>query len=267
MPSATRSSANKQIGLAAPVLEEAAAPQFAIERDDGDKHDADGGEMRQLRQVVEPVGIDQGRDVGKRFVALMVIEHDHVHAELFRLGQRLDAGGAAIDGDEQRRAAPGERPYRLGIGAIAFEQPVGNVDQRIQSAMPQIARKQGRRGCAVHVVIAENRDVFAALDRVGQPRRRRLHGGERMRIGHQVAHRRIEIALDLVHLDPAAGKDARQQFGRAVTLRDGERPRGGALVQAVAPGAAADGLLDAEEQARRRLRRYGQSGHACDSQC
>ena len=60
-----------------------------------------------------------------------MIDHDHVQAEPARLGQRLDAGGAAIDGDEQRRAARGERADRLDVGAIAFENPVGDMHDRL----------------------------------------------------------------------------------------------------------------------------------------
>ena len=67
-------------------------------------------------------------------------------------------------------------------------------------------------------------------------------------IGHQRAHGRIEEALDLVGLDAAPGEHARQQLRQAVPLRDRQRARGAALVEPVAPGAAADGALDAEEE-------------------
>ena len=80
-------------------------------------------------------------------------------------------------------------------------------------------------GRAVDVVVAEDRDLLAARDRVGDARRRLLHAGERVRIGHQPPHGRIEESLDLVDLDAAAGEDARQQFRHAVALRDRERAR------------------------------------------
>ena len=38
-------------------------------------------------------------------VGLVMVDHDAVEAELLRFRQRLDAGGAAIDGDQQRHAA------------------------------------------------------------------------------------------------------------------------------------------------------------------
>jgi hypothetical protein len=51
----------------------------------------------------------------------MVIDHHDIHAELFCFGERLVAGGAAVDGDEKGRAAPRQRADRLGVGAVALE--------------------------------------------------------------------------------------------------------------------------------------------------
>ena len=124
----------------------------------------------------------------QRLVGLVVVDDDHVHAQALRLFQRLDAGGAAIDGHDQRGAAGGERAHRLDIRAIALEQPVGDVDQRIEAAAAQEQAEQGGRGGAVDIVIAEDRDRLAAHRGVGNARGRRLHCGEHIRVGHQVAH-------------------------------------------------------------------------------
>ena len=55
----------------------------------------------------------------------------------------------------------------------------------------------------------------------------------------------------LAHADPAPGQHARQHVGKGVRLRDRggrHRARGRAAVN---PGAAEDGLVDAEKRARR----------------
>ena len=166
-----------------------------------------------------------------------------------RFAQRLDAGGAAIDGDQQRRPALGERAHRLDIRAIAFEQPVGNVDQRLDAALAQKARQQRRRCRAIDVVVAEDRDALAAHDGVGEARRRLRHAGEHVRVGHRALDGRIEKGLDRIDLDIAAGENARQQFGQVVALRDRQRPRRAALVEPVAPSAAGRRVFDAEEKA------------------
>ena len=109
--------------------------------------------------------------------------------------------------------------------------------------------KQRRRGRAIDIVVAEDRDRLAAHDGVGEARRRLLHAGEHVRIGHRAPDRRIEKGLDGVDLDIAAGNNARQQFGQFVALRDRQRARRGALVEPVAPSAAGRRIFDAEEQA------------------
>ena len=96
-----------------------------------------------------------------------MVDDDGVEAEPRGFRERLEAGGAAVDGDEQLCAALGERADRLDVRPVALEDAVGNVEQRIEAAAAQEAREQRRRGRAVDVVVAEDRDGFAALDRVG----------------------------------------------------------------------------------------------------
>ena len=70
---------------------------------------------------------------GNALVRLMVIDDHDIDAERLRFRQRLDAGRAAIDGHQERRAARGERSYRFDIRAVALEQPVGNMDERLDA--------------------------------------------------------------------------------------------------------------------------------------
>ncbi len=68
-----------------------------------------------------------------------MIDDDDVETEPGRLRQRLMAGGAAIDGDQQFRAARGQRADGLDIRPIAFENAVGDMDDRIE---PAVRRKR-----------------------------------------------------------------------------------------------------------------------------
>ena len=205
--------------------------------------------MAEAGEVVAPVRIDDRQGRRQLFVGLMVIDDDDIHAELVRFRQRRDAGGAAIDRDEERRALLRQRPHGFDVGAVAFEQPVRNMDQRIEAAMAQKAREQRRRSGAVNIIIAEYGDALAAPDRVRDARRRRRHGGEHVGIGHRALDGRIEEGVDRVDLDIAAGEDARQQLRQIMPLRDRERPRGAALVEPAAPGAPSRRAFDAEEEA------------------
>jgi hypothetical protein len=89
---------------------------------------------------------------------------------------RLHRGRAAIDREQQRGAARGERAHRLDIRAVAFEQAVGNVGQGIDAGVAQKARQQRGRRCAVDIVVAEDRDLLAAHDRIGKPAGCLRHG-------------------------------------------------------------------------------------------
>ena len=247
----------KQVGLRPCGRPEAACAQRPVGRDQHEEHEAGGGEITEARQIVEPVGIDD-RERGRQLrVGLVVIDDDRLEPEPLRLGERVRAGGAAIDGHEKARAFLRERPHRLDVGPIALEQPVGNVDLGLAPGVPEKPREQRRRRGAVHVVIAEDRDALAADDGVGDARRRDLHAGDHVRVRHQPPNAGIEEAFDRVDLDAAPGEDARQKLGYPVPLHDRERARGRALVEPVAPRPAADRALDPEKGARAGALRQG----------
>ena len=86
-------------------------------------------------QIVAAVRIDDGDGRRQCLVGLVVIDDDDVDAERFGLRKRLDAGGAAIDADQKRRAALGERAHGLDVRAVALEQAVGNVDDGVDAAV------------------------------------------------------------------------------------------------------------------------------------
>ncbi len=163
-----------EIGRRAAV-KEARLAQRAIERDEAHVDDAGRAEIAEAGKIVLAVGIDDGERVGQVFRRLMVIEDDDVEAEPPRLGDRLVAHRAAIDGDDEARALGGEGRHRLAVRAIALGDAIGNMDQRRAAAGLEIFAEQRRARRAVDVVVAEDRDALAALNGAREPRRRRLH--------------------------------------------------------------------------------------------
>ena len=180
----------------------------------------------------------------------MMVDDDDGHAELPRFRQRLEAGGAAIDGDQQRRALAREHAHGFDVGAVAFEDAVGNVDQRIEPAMAQMPGQQRRRGRAVDVVVAEDRDLLAARGRVRDALGRGLHLRHGVGIGHQFADGRIEKILDRVDLDIAARQHPRQHFRQLIALRDRQRPRRPPGIEPVAPQFSGRRTRHAEKRRR-----------------
>jgi hypothetical protein len=204
---------------------ESARPQFAIDRDQRDQHESNRGEMAEPGKVIEPVRIHQGVDFRQLVAALMMIDDDDRHSQASRFSQRLEARGAAIHRHEQRSALARKHADGFDIGAIAFENPVGNMNQRIEPAMAQMPCQKRRRRCAVDVVIAENRDHFVSRCRVRDAFRGNFHLRHMMRIGHQFANRRIEKILDRINLDITSRQHPRQHLRQLMTLRDRKRAR------------------------------------------
>jgi hypothetical protein len=145
-----------------------------LHRDERHENDARGTKISETGKIVLPVRIDDNR-VGQNFRRLMMIEHDWVEVEPCRLGERRMAHRPAIHRDQKLRAVARKVPDCLHIRAVAFDNTVGNMDQARRAASLEIIIKQRRGGGAIDIIVAKNRDRFAALDRPGDSVCRRLH--------------------------------------------------------------------------------------------
>ncbi len=81
--------------------------------------------MTKTGNVVLPVGVDERRNIGKALVGLVVIDDDHVGAQGTGDTERVDAGRAAVDGDDELGALRDEAFDGFGIGAVALGHPSG----------------------------------------------------------------------------------------------------------------------------------------------
>ncbi len=243
----------EQIGLRPRRRPEIARPQFAADRDQGEKRDPDGGQVAEPRKIIEPVRIDHRHGGRQLLVGLMMVDDDDIEAEPCGFRQRLVAGGAAVDRDQEPGAALGERTDRRHVRPIAFENAIRNVDQRLDARAPEKRAQQGGRGRAVDIVVAEDRYRLVAHDGVGDAPGGRVHRGDAARIRHQRLDGRVEKGFDLVRLDAAARDDAGEQLRQSVALHDRQRAQASALVEPVAPHAAGCRLFDAEKNAADRF--------------
>ena len=82
---------------------------------------------------------------------------------------------------------PASARDRLAVRPIALEDAVRDVDQRIERRSAQKAARERRRRGAIHIIVAEDRDLLAAHDRVRDALRGRRHVGEHVGVGHQRA--------------------------------------------------------------------------------
>ncbi len=142
--SATRSRLGEKVRLATHAAERPGARSSRVKRHERQEHDAGRAEMAEAGEIVLAVGIDDGDGRRQRLGRLVVIDHDGVEAEALGLRQRLVARGAAIDGDEEARAALLERADGFDVGAVALDDAVGDVDDERHAAMAQERAERGR---------------------------------------------------------------------------------------------------------------------------
>ncbi len=207
------------------ALPEAGVAQGAVQRDERHEDDPGGREMAEAREIVLPVGIDDGERPRQRLRRLMMVEGDRVEAEAGGVGERLMADRAAVDRDEELRAGGGEARDSFDIGAVAFGHAVGDVDDRLAAAGAEIPAEESGAAGAVDVVVAEDGDPLPSLDGALQPLGRRLHVAQDEGVGHELAQRRIEIALGRLRRDAAPRQHPGDELVLAADLGDGERPQ------------------------------------------
>ena len=76
----------EQVGLGHLGGKDTTPAQLAIDRDQRHQREPDGGEMSETGHVIWPVRVHQCIDLGQLLARLVMIDHDHGHAEAFRLG-------------------------------------------------------------------------------------------------------------------------------------------------------------------------------------
>ncbi|MPM46187.1 hypothetical protein SDC9_92885 [bioreactor metagenome] len=134
------------------------------------------------------LGIDHRQRGGQFGRRLMMVGDDGVDSHFDRLGHRVDAGDAAIDGNQQPAVAEmGQRfAQTFGGEAVAVVKAVRNerVDDRAVAAQHQ--RQQRTAGDAVGVVIAVDQDRFAVGDGIPDPLGGRFDSGEPIGVAQAV---------------------------------------------------------------------------------
>ena len=199
--------------------------------------------MRAKLAFVEPVGIDQREGGRKHAGALVMVDDDDLERSGLGLLERFERLRAAVDADRQAGALFLELAQRLARRAVAFHQPVGDVDHRLGAEAAEQQDEQRRAGCSVDVIVAENCDRLARLDRVGEPFRALVHVLETGRVGQEIADRRGAVAREVGALNPAGEQQlVDQRIGRQA--RFARSPP--------APWLAADRPLDIEGETHAR---------------
>ena len=229
-----------------PSSEIASAPKFPEQGRAQQEGYAHGSQMPMRRAVlafIQPVGIDQRMSNRERGGAFVVIHHDHIHSGAPRHVQCIKCLCAAIDGDDQRRAALSQPDKRLAARAIAFHQPVGNIGLRGKAEFTKQADEQGRTGRAVNIIVAEYRHLFPPLHRISHAYCRLVHVPEKAGIGHEGADGRVAVSGHIIPRAAACEQQLRYQIVGPEAWVPPVRP-----CAAPAPRLAKDGTGDIERE-------------------
>ena len=188
-----------------------AVAKLAVQRHHEKERHARGAQIAKVRRVARLVRIDLGKSRRKRFDGVM-IQHDHIESRVTGGGERSRCRGTAIDGDDQRRALFPQCPHRIGVGAVAFCHAVGDIDTRpVAQRGEETCQQRGRTG-AVHIVVAEHRDLLTGIDRGANTRDGTLHVLQHERFRQQPLQGRIEDVFKLVCCDVTRRQNARQRI-------------------------------------------------------
>src|SRR5205807_3887440 len=122
-------------------------------------------------------------------------------------------------------------------------------DQARRAASLEIIVKERRGGGTIDIIIAKNRDRFAALERSGDSICRRLHVLQAIGVGEKIPQRWVEVILRIVRRNAPPGKNAGQEITGSVNLGDGERSRLAHCVKPAAPWAPKHRPLNPEKRA------------------
>lgn len=221
-------------------------PQMLRRLHQREENDARSTQKTLSRKVILAVGIHDSDRVRQIAPHLVMIEHHHIRARLIRGRDGSGAVDPAIHRHDES-SPPRKIAHRIGIGAVALENPVGNIDFSVEAVMRKKALHHGRGNSPIDVIIAKDRHLLAAPHRVGQPFGSLVHVGQRCGIGQEIADGWIEKALCVIHIHAAPGEYTRHDFRNTVRLRHRQRSVLAPQIEPVLPGETARGAPDIEE--------------------
>ena len=208
-----------RVSLAVPVC----VPERPVDRDREQEGDADGGELAAVVLLVQAVRVDHRHGLRERRLRDVVVEHHDIEPQGGGLGERFVRRRSAIHGYDDGDSVRLKRAHPADIGSVSLGHPVGHIDRELVSDGREKASQERRRGRSVDVVVREDPDPFAVMDRAYDPLAGAVHVAQRGRVGERRAQRGVEEVVDPIDPDAPSGKNAGDNLRQSVRLGDGER--------------------------------------------
>ncbi len=229
-------------------------PEGQVEGDPG------AAQAAKRKPAVRFDGIEHRVGRQRRARYLVVVADDRVDAEIAGAGDFTVADAAAVDRNHEAGPGCGELADGAFVHAVAFAQPVRNVEDRLGAERAQEAHEQCAPADAVDVVVAVDGDAFTAPQGLPDPRRRGAHVPEQQRrpqvtveAGPEEGVGRLRRGDAARHQEPGderrdAALAAQPGFGLGVRRTQSPAPRHRALSTLPSGGAA---LQVQDDRARR----------------
>jgi hypothetical protein len=179
-------------GLAAGV-EPAEGAKRAPERHHEVEGDAGGAQGLGGVLAAGLVGIEDGDGGRQRGGNGVVVDDDHVHAELAGACDLGDAGDAAVERDEEPGPLAGDALDGAGVESVPLVDAVRNVGLRWSADGVEEEGEERGGADAVDVVVAVEGDLLSLDDGAGEP----LHGG-----GHALHPEGVREVAEIVREEP-----------------------------------------------------------------
>ena len=122
------------------------------------------------------------RAVRERVAGAVMVGDDDLETSSRRLGDLVDGGDPAVDGEHEAEAVVREPPDRLARHAVALLEPARQVPRDLPAELPDEEHRESRGADPVDVVVAVHADASARLDRRPDPLHCNRHVAEEQRV-------------------------------------------------------------------------------------
>ncbi len=163
-----------------------------------------------------------------------MVRDNQLQPKAFGLFRLVQAGDAAIDGDDQRDAGRRDLAQGLVVEAVALVEPARHVQIDLGAEQAEALEQEGGAADAVHVVVAVDAEAAALAHGLENARGRFGRAGQQFR-GVQAGQRRVEKAPRVLRRTQTA---VEQQLGgdRRQPQRGRQPGDGVGVVRQQAPG-------------------------------
>lgn len=153
----------------------------------------------------------------------MMIDDHNFKPGIRRHTQNAMGHRAAIHRDDEANAFIPQSHQRRCIGAIAFADPVGNINAQLAADAAEEPLQHRTRRCSVHVIITKDRNLLTGHNGRANALGSDVHILEHRGVRQQRLERGREIGRHILRRNAATGEHTPDDFRQPLALGNGQR--------------------------------------------